>query len=1021
MHKITLLSLLVANVALGAQATSAKSESQNTTPEPVMSDDYSFSYWLNGMRKNPDDKSPAILCFETGHYGFTLDIEDFSQASFGNFSDGLSYTKALKLGATRMGSLKPAELVLELEIDGDVYKAIGCLPALGTHATYPEVAQQYDAGKDVQHLDARLWESGRFVQHYDLLRLKFENAEGHQLSTNALLDIVAWPDSLTLTAEVKPEYEYQDGPHNGVDGGGFCIIEKPHSIELPKAIDSANFTIESWVSIPTILEHPHEGWLISLLSDDKVAAGFKIKYGKATAFFQSTKGDEASPEIPQLSYAPLPQQWNHLVLTYDGEKVNYYLNGASQGSASMTSNELLRMNELRLSASSSSETQVKGLYDQVRIWNRALSAEEIKAHSQKPSELLSKEGLNFEEHFDFPIDYVAQKPIWKDVVLRVRLEGADEQWNATSTTTEALNLGEPKRVTLNCDLGNQAMPHDFLSIDFSSLSDGQETPVLYDPEYHSYVAEVKKVKRDWTTGYTDIRDYDEFEIKLNNSGDTTAQVPLLFYLRDVANPTGLCPILCDAEGVPLGIPVQLSKNWHDASLGVYVRAYMRLSVSPGSTTYRLRIPYGFYGTLPSASHAMLSLVGYGGLGRWHQLSIGCWGESICFDMDMSCVENTVTDVRMLMGRNGLKGGKWNWTDAAWGGDWLGVFDAKGQKHFFSELKTAYLAHGPCLSEVRYDGCYGSGREADLSANLSILRTDDHVRSFQNVSYQFNEKLSVKDSWLFKMGGGIRSISPTIAYGNREGLLKVEDVPSDLELGDWYLDKVTLTGEGPWWVGFPGGVTNHDKDWGTGSRGLIIRDYKANFGGETHTNPTISMYTLIAHPDGRKNIDLLFVPPAGVEIYEPGDSVEMDIEWITLPRIADDYYGPNEAFRAHLAENPRSWKTIYREAICNDLKVKVNGGELLNAYPVIIEAKNDTILVEIVGGVGAVPIRFEGLSSAEGYRLYDTTSGKAIALNQSVHGNDFWQTDFDTNSQTYQISFNLALDGIERSTWVLRRN
>lgn len=57
----------------------------------------------------------------------------------------------------------------------------------------------------------------------------------------------------------------------------------------------------------------------------------------------------------------------------------------------------------------------------------------------------------------------------------------------------------------------------------------------------------------------------------------------------------------------------------------------------------------------------LSLIGYtgkGGNGRWDQLAIGCWGETICFDMDMRLVDITITDERMLMARNGLTGKKW---------------------------------------------------------------------------------------------------------------------------------------------------------------------------------------------------------------------------------------------------------------------------------------------------------------------------------------------------------------------------
>jgi hypothetical protein len=168
-----------------------------------------------------------------------------------------------------------------------------------------------------------------------------------------------------------------------------------------------------------------------------------------------------------------------------------------------------------------------------------------------------------------------------------------------------------------------------------------------------------------------------------------------------------------------------------------------------------------------------------------------------------------------------------------------------------------------------------------------------------------------------------------------------------------------------------------------------------------------------------NLDLLLVPPKEVTAFQPGDTVELDVEWITVPRCADDYYGPNEAFRKHLTENPSSWKTTYREARGNDLDVNVTGGELLEKYPVVIKARAPETRVRIKGGVGFVPIRFEGLASAAGYSLYELVDGKEVKLDQSVTGNDFWQADYDAATGTSMLTYNLPLDNKPESLWVLR--
>ena len=59
-----------------------------------------------------------------------------------------------------------------------------------------------------------------------------------------------------------------------------------------------------------------------------------------------------------------------------------------------------------------------------------------------------------------------------------------------------------------------------------------------------------------------------------------------------------------------------------------------------------------------------------------------------------------------------------------------------------------------------------------------------------------------------------------------------------------------------------------------------------------------------------------------------------------------------------------------------------------------------------GGLGFVPVTFTGLKSPTGHIL--KINGKAV--NQGVHGNDFWQTDFDSEPQTWSQTYNLPLEG-----------
>ena len=797
---------LFGTLSLAALVPSGAAHSRETSlgkSSPAARKDFAFGYWLNGWRKSPQDTSPDILCFETGYFGFMLDVDDLAKARFGLLDHDLNYTQALQASAQRLQSLPPGELAIEVKVDGKVYRVVTC--KAGTDTNVKRLSS------------ARLWESGRLVQHFDLLNLKFEDEAGNPLQCDGVLDLLAWPGSLTLNVELAP-------------------------------------------------------------------AG-------------------------------------------DQEK-------------------------------------------------------------------------------------------WTDAVLSVGLKSDLDDWHTEKRIAGAWKSGQRQRVTLTCNIPGTPVSEKRVSIQVSSP--GQTWPVTFQNPTNCMTSKVKGVTRTWKTGYTDIRDYDEFTIALENPGKQGTTVPFLLDFARPANITGLCPILCDEEGAPTGVPVQLSKNWHYRPLGAYLRAYAMLPASPGTTRYRLRIAYGFYGTLPSASHAQLSLVGWGANGRWDQLAIGCWGETMCLDMDMSPTDIAITDVRMLMTRNGPTGRKWGWSDAGWGGDWLGVHDAAGNKLAFTEMKTAYLAHGPCLTDVRYDGCYGPQREVDVAATVRTLRTDDYARTFHTLDYKFRRQLSAATGWLFKMGRTGRLVTPQIAYGNGAGLIAEHSVPLNLKPDELFVDKVTLSGKGPWWVAFPGASHTNGRNWGTGSRALVIRSYRAVFDGKTYNCPTISMPVHRVQKGGRCDLDLLLVPPEGVTEFKPGDTVVMDLQWITLPRVADDYYGPNEAFRTHLAANPRSWRTVYREARGNYLNVTVDGGVVTHTYPVIIQASQPKIKVDIQGGVGAVPIRFDGLETPSGYVLYQDINGRLVPLDQSVHGNDYWQTVCDTGTNTYQMSFNLPLDGVESSRWVLKQ-
>ena len=57
----------------------------------------------------------------------------------------------------------------------------------------------------------------------------------------------------------------------------------------------------------------------------------------------------------------------------------------------------------------------------------------------------------------------------------------------------------------------------------------------------------------------------------------------------------------------------------------------------------------------------------------------------------------------------------------------------------------------------------------------------------------------------------------------------------------------------------------------------------------------------------------------------------------------------------------------------------------------------------------MPLTLTGLTDYKGYGLFVSSGGKLKRVDQSVHGNDFWQTDYDAASRSWRQTYNIPLD------------
>jgi len=496
--------------------------------------------------------------------------------------------------------------------------------------------------------------------------------------------------------------------------------------------------------------------------------------------------------------------------------------------------------------------------------------------------------------------------------------------------------------------------------------------------------------------------------------DNPSNVPQIVHLNfakgsplpsEVFGIVGISAVLRDMDGNPAGLPVQLSKNWHDKPdryKGPWYRGLTMVTV-PANRTIEFEYTgvNAHWGGVAAASHAQLSLVGWGVNQLWEQAAIGSWGESICFEPDQSHSCAVVTDTRPLMTYE-TPGIKWGWTGNCGGANFLELFDKAGTLQWNSAMKTDFKRYCPVLTEVAHSGRTHDGGIA-LQYTVSLYRTDDLTRGIYHFRYEVRRPTAFSRLVLFQCGADRYSTSSEkkLAFGDETGLLS--EWQAQWEGGTYKTEPVEITGKIRWF-------SMHDVERramaSSANKGFVIRQWDARLGGKP-ANPWAAERGTTVFEIPSSIIELM--PPPDVKSLQPGDYVECVIEHVVMPQFADDYYGPNAALRAALQRDQNSWRMIYREALGNDLDIAVAKGTLLRRRPTLIQARDDAAEFSITGGLGYVPVTLAGLKNYRNPVLEMLDGDRWVKIDQSVHGNDFWQTDYDALTRTWEVTYSIPMD------------
>ena len=515
------------------------------------------------------------------------------------------------------------------------------------------------------------------------------------------------------------------------------------------------------------------------------------------------------------------------------------------------------------------------------------------------------------------------------------------------------------------------------------------------------------------------------DISMTNSEAEAKSVRLCIRQVPNINVTGFNSVICNANGDPAGLPLQVSKNWHTGVVqlhsGRWIKEYTEFII-PANTTlnFQYKRTGAKWGETYSASSHQLSVVGAGiPRGGWLEAALGSFGESITHSPDYAYGSTNGADIRPFLVTNEAYGGtstECGWTGNTGGLDMWVYEDTNNTRQYQSEVKTDFKKYSPNLTETTI-GAVSADRKLKLDYTFYLNRSDDYLRVYYKINIEALEAVSFNRFDIFQLGGDIYNIHNTqsVVYGNDAGN-QGTFTPTNNGSNSYTTAEIALTGSNPWvWAGdglsYAGAESGIDIDT---NNGMIIRDYKATLNGVENNTPYFRERSSSIGYSAGQNLNInptsyCIVPPPGTTSFAAGDTIELLVEVVVFPKLDGDYYGPNSNFEEALALYGNSYELLYRESLGNTINAASPTNTIDSLYPLTVETIDNTGLVSITGGKGYVPLVFSGLTNSSNPELWKASDSCWELVDQSVHGKDFWQTNFNSQTRTFDLIYNVNQD------------
>jgi hypothetical protein len=603
---------------------------------------------------------------------------------------------------------------------------------------------------------------------------------------------------------------------------------------------------------------------------------------------------------------------------------------------------------------------------------------------------------------------------------------------AFKSTFESVAAGEemalsvtavPSHAATDAQLAFLLNPEEVVKVQYAQLNrDGSGGEALKDAVWDAqrglYVIELGNLTDVGAPTWPDWNDpdvhnwYNRHRFVISNLGGDSVPVPIAF---DGGNNaafyiTGGSPLLRDSDGEPIGVPVQISKNWHETPYWYHL--YTSLEVEPGSHEFEHTFAHSKWGETYAAQHAQLALVGWGQNQQWDESSLGAWGESITYDPDLTLSRSMVDDVRPFLVDTQ---GEWSWTGNVGGASFLVYESAEGysshSSHQLERMRTHYAYTGPNLTKVLYAGQSRDGKiEAKIETQLG--RTDDLVRAYYHLTYTFLEDVTYDRLALFQIAADRYSDNgfTQYAYGNASEVVFDETIPNHgaTHYGSESDRGIPLDGEAPWVMLYDSVHTSGNLPENLANIGFVVRDYEAQIGGVVTEQPHINIVRTYNGGWSQMGFELGVPYDASAPIIPAGSVITATVEYLVPPADKSAYFGESDYLVAMTSDQFQSTEMMLKLANDNQLDVVATVGEVVRIHPVEVDCVSDVVAAQfsLDGGLGYTPVTFHGLIRPDGWRLEKFAAGTWTRVSQEVEGNDYWQAYEDSTTGLFDLVFNV---------------